>query len=287
MMPGTSWAFLAIKPYRKARPMITSILARGMMAGVIAGLVCFFFVKAFGEPSIERAIHFESSVASEASSPDLGHVDNNALSAHDHSEATVGHVHSDGGISRETQNGIGLFIGLILYSTAFGGLFAIAFVSLHGRLGAMGPRATAGVLALVGFLAIYAVPGIIYPANPPAVGDANTIGIRTALYFIAVAISLACVLFAAVLRRRLDGSLGQGRATAISGVAYLAMMSAVALVLPRFNEIPKDFPLDALWSFRLASFGTQAIMWLVLGLVFGVLADRALRARGKIQIRAA
>jgi predicted cobalt transporter CbtA len=264
--------------------MIASILARGMMAGVIAGFVCFFFVKAFGEPSIERAMRFESGVASEAGSPDHEHAGNDALSGHEQSEVTTGHAHSDeGGVTRATQTGIGLFIGIILYSTAFGGLFSIAFVSLQGRLGAIGPRATAGILALVGFLAIYAVPGIIYPANPPAVGDANTIRVRTALYFIAVAISLAGVLLAAALRRRLDSSLGQGCATAISGVAYLAMMSVVSLMLPRFNEIPDGFPLDALWSFRLASFGTQAIMWLVLGLVFGALADSALRPQRKIR----
>ena len=48
------------------------------------------------------------------------------------------------------QAGIGLFTGVIVYSTAFGGLFAIVFALVYGRMGELGPRAVAALLAGMG-----------------------------------------------------------------------------------------------------------------------------------------
>jgi predicted cobalt transporter CbtA len=48
------------------------------------------------------------------------------------------------------------------------------------------------------------------------------------------------------------------------------------LVLPGVNEVPRDFPAAVLWRFRLASLGTQAVLWATLGLVFGALTERSL-----------
>ena len=42
---------------------------------------------------------------------------------------------------------------------------------------------TAALIALSGFIAIYAVPILRYPANPPSIGNPDTIGMRTAIYF--------------------------------------------------------------------------------------------------------
>lgn len=55
------------------------------------------------------------------------------------------------------------------------------------------------------------------------------------------------------------------------GVAYAA--------LPRIDEMPPDFPATVLWQFRLSSFAAQAVLWAILGIVFGALTDRALRVR--------
>ena len=40
--------------------MIRNLLIRGMIAGLVAGLLGFCFAKTFGEPSVDRAIAFES-----------------------------------------------------------------------------------------------------------------------------------------------------------------------------------------------------------------------------------
>ena len=49
------------------------------------------------------------------------------------------------------------------------------------------------LLAVAGFVAIYLVPNLKYPANPPSVGNPETIGMRTALYFVMIAISVAAI----------------------------------------------------------------------------------------------
>jgi predicted cobalt transporter CbtA len=45
--------------------------------------------------------------------------------------------------------------------------------------------------------------------------------------------------------------------------------------LPGINEVPANFSADLLWHFRIAALGTQAILWIVIGLAFGALMDRS------------
>ena len=40
--------------------MAGTLLLRGMLAGIIAGLLCFSFLKVVGEPQVDRAIAFET-----------------------------------------------------------------------------------------------------------------------------------------------------------------------------------------------------------------------------------
>jgi len=43
-----------------------------------------------------------------------------------------------------------------------------------------------------------------------------------------------------------------------------------------------EFPAALLWKFRIAAIGMQAIMWTTLGLLFGNLAERSLRAGSRM-----
>lgn len=107
--------------------MVGSLLLRRMLVGVVTGLLAFGFAKVFGEPQVDRAIAFEeqtSEAKSEAPEPAL--------------------------VSRPTQAGIGLFTGIVVYSAAIGGLFLLVFVFVYGRVGTLGPRGTAALLALGG-----------------------------------------------------------------------------------------------------------------------------------------
>ena len=98
-------------------------------------------------------------------------------------------------MSRSVQAGLGLFVAVLVYSAAFGGLFGLAFAFAYGRTSsALTPQALSAVLAATGFVAIYLVPNLKYPGQPASGWQPETIGIRTALYFIMIAVSLAAMI---------------------------------------------------------------------------------------------
>jgi len=243
--------------------MVRTLLIRGMLVGLLAGLLVFGFGKVFGEPQVDRAIGFESAL------------DEAKVKA----EAAKG-IHIVGEpelVSRRVQASLGLLTGVVVYSTAFGGLFALIFAVADRRVVALRPRAVSALLAASGFIAVYVVPNLKYPANPPAVGDPDTIRQRTALYFIMLAFSVVTMVGAVVLRKRLAERLSDGwNAALIAAGGYLIAVIAMACILPTINEVPDAFPAKVLWQFRLASFGMQLIMWATIGLVFGVLTERAM-----------
>ena len=256
--------------------MAGTLLLRGMLVGIVAGIFCFGFLKIVGEPQVDRAIAFESQL-DEAKAQAL--IAKGVPAPKEEPEPEL--------VSRRVQAGIGLFTGVMVYNVAFGGLFALAFALVYGRMGDLGPRATATLLAAVGLVALYIVPNLKYPANPPSVGDPATIGTRTALYFSMIAISLAAMIVAGMLRLRLLARYGDWNATLIAGAAYLTIVIAVGLALPTVNEVPEQFPAVVLWQFRIASFGAQLIMWATVGLVFGALTERAAMSRRELRIKTA
>ena len=241
--------------------MVGTLLLRGMLVGVLAGIMCFGFLKVFGEPQVDRAIAFETQM--------------DAAKAHDSPQAEP----EPELVSRPVQAGLGLFTGVSVYSAAFGGLFALAFAFVYGRAGSADPRVTAVLLAAAGFVALYLVPSLKYPANPPSVGEPDTIGLRTALYFTMMALSLGAMVGAGMLRRRLVVRVGAWNATLIAAVAFLLAVAIAGLLLPGVNEVPEQFPATVLWRFRVASMGSQALMWAILGLVFGALTQHEAASR--------
>jgi predicted cobalt transporter CbtA len=259
--------------------MVGTLLLRGMLVGIIAGLLCFSFLKIVGEPEVDRAITLETQLDQAKAQAAAQALTAKGLPApKEEPEPEL--------VSRPVQAGIGLFTGVMVYNVAFGGLFALAFALAYGRMGDFGPRATAAVLAVVGLIAVYIAPNLKYPANPPSVGDPATIGVRTALYFSMIAISLAAMIAAGMLRLRLLPRYGEWNSALIAGAAYLIIAIGVGLALPPINEVPGKFPAVVLWQFRIASFGAQLIMWATIGLVFGALTERvATTARARVRVR--
>lgn len=233
--------------------MVGNLLLRGMIAGVIAGLLVFAFARTFGEPLVDSAIAFEDQIAQargEQPEPEI--------------------------VSRQTQAGLGLFTGVMAYSVALGGLFALAFAFIHGRVSPFGARTTAALLAIAAFVAISLVPDIKYPANPPSVGDPETIGIRTKYFFVMIVLSLAAVIAAVALARNLVPKFGRWNAAIISGIAFVIVVAAVQYAMPVVNEVPENFSAVNLWRFRVTSLGMHVILWTTIGLAFGALAERRL-----------
>ncbi|HEY8129642.1 MAG TPA: CbtA family protein [Hyphomicrobium sp.] len=231
-----------------------NLLLRGMLAGLIASLLAFGFAKFIGEPQVDRAIAFEDSM---------------------HSHSHSGDVEEPELVSREVQASIGLLTGVAVYGTALGGLFALAYAFISGRLVQLPPRAATILIAAVGFLVLYIVPYLKYPANPPSVGQTDTIGYRTQLYFGMIVFSLAALAIAISFGRQAFDKFGGWNATILGAAVYLVLVAIAAYALPAINEVPEKFPADLLWNFRVAALGTQAILWVTIGLLFGWLVERS------------
>ncbi len=244
--------------------MVRTLLIRGMLVGLVAGLLVFSFGKLVGEPQVDRAIAFETAL--------------NEAKA-DAAKAMPMPVEEPELVSRAVQAGFGLFTGVVVYSAAFGGLFALVFAFANGRVGALSPRAVSALLAAGGIIAVCIVPSLKYPANPPAVGEPETIGVRTGLYFIMMLISIAAMVFAVIARQRLAPRYGAWSAALTAAAGYLVVVILAGLLLPVINEVPDAFPAVLLWEFRMASLGMQAVMWTTIGLLFGWLTERATAAQ--------
>ena len=199
--------------------MVGKLLVRGMLAGIAAGLLTFGFARAVGEPQVNQAISFEQK-----------------------SDAAKGEAPEPEIVSRDTQRGLGLLTGVVTYGAAFGGLFSLVFAYAYGRAGALSVRALSAWLALGAFIALVIAPNIKYPANPPSVGDAETIGTRTGLFFLMIAISLTAMVFSLKVRRRAAMKLGAWNGSIVAGLVFVAIIAAVQLSMPAIDEVPAAFP---------------------------------------------
>ena len=173
---------------------------------------------------------------------------------------------------RAWQKG-GSVLASIMYGIGFASLFTIIYA--FARNGLKGSEAARGlILAFILWLVLWLVPFIKYPANPPAVGDPDTIYYRQALYISLLAISGVIALILAIAYKRFDGI---KRHRVALPIIYALAMIGVFIAMP---NNPDEISIDnnLLSQFRGASIAASLLSWLTLGLAFGVFFDR-LKAR--------
>lgn len=244
--------------------MTSQLLWRGMLAGVIAALFAFVFARVLAEPQVDLAIAYEAS-----------HAQLETAHAAHHPSAQTAEPEIEL-VSRSTQKGPGLLTAVMLYGAAVGGVFALVFAYAYGRWTRLSPRVLALVLAGAAFVAISLVPMLKYPPTPPAVGQHETVALRTAAFFLMLALSIIAALAALNLGRRLRARLGGLNAGLVAVGAYGVLICIAQALLPKINEVPGDFPAIVLWDFRLAAIGMQALLWAVIGVAFGAFAKRVI-----------
>jgi predicted cobalt transporter CbtA len=232
---------------------VGNLIIRGLIVGIVAGLLAFGWAKVFGEPAVDTAIGFESAQSTAAGAPE---------------EPVI--------VSRGVQSTFGLMTGVVLIGAGLGALFSILFAFAYGRIGNLGPQPTSVLLALFGFVTVYLVPALKYPPNPPSIGEPETIAFRTATFFLIMAISVATTIGAWLLRQRLVPQYGGWYGSLMALAAYVVVIAAFYLILPSVNEVPAGFPAATLYDFRLASFGIQAVLWASIGLIFGYVVERTM-----------
>jgi predicted cobalt transporter CbtA len=245
---------------------LRSLLICGLLAGLCAGVLATGFAELVGEPQVNRAIAFED--------------------VHEHAHGR-GAANDAPVVSRAMQRSFGLLSAAVIYGLALGCLFALAFAVVYGRVGRASPARTSVWLALAAFVTVFLVPFVKYPANPPAVGDADTIGKRTAVYVTMIAISLLAGVAAVRLRGALRERHTEQTSILLAAALYLGVVVTAGLALPSASEVPADFPADTLFRFREASVGMQAVLWSTIGLVFAATSQRVMTGQTMLPRRPA
>ncbi len=265
------------------------LIVRGVLAGAIAGLLAFAFARIFAEPVITQAISYESGRDAVIAALDKA----------------AGLAAPDAGpdiFSRTIQANVGIGVGMIAFGAAMGALFAVAYALYLGRVGGVRARTLALLVAGGGFVAMYLVPFIKYPANPPSIGHPETIRQRGELYLVMVVASVVLLVLAVWLGQRLKVRFGTWNAALLAAAAFAVLIGAVMAILPELGQLAVNqhlygiqatesplplknakgvivypgFPADVLFNFRLYSIAAQLVLWGAIGLIFAPLADRLL-----------
>ncbi len=274
--------------------MVRALVLRGAGVGALAGLLAFVFARIFAEPVIQAAIDYESGrdEAKAALAAAAGEVPENA-------DPDI--------FSRAIQANLGIGVGMIAFGLAIGLFFAVAYCMAYGRTGNVRPRQLSLLVALFGFLTLFLVPFVKYPANPPAIGNPDTIGDRGALWLLMVVASVVFAIVAVWAGQKLQPRFGTWNATLFAGAGFVVVIGILMAVLPSLGQLSanvevsgslltetpqplKDaagaivypgFDADLLYRFRLYSVGAQIILWGVLGIGFAPLAEKVFQKYGQ------
>lgn len=231
-----------------------SFLVRGLLIGLLSGFAAFLVAHQVGEPHLETAIALEEAATATA-------------------DATGDQDVADVTVTRPDQRTWGLLTGALAVGTVLGGFVALLSAAAVGRMGRLTAVQSTVAVVAVSFVSYSLVPFLKYPATPPAIGAAGTVGSRTSSYFAIVLLSVVVAFGAVLAARAAADRLGGVRASVAAVLGYVVVISGAAALLPGFDTVG-DFPADTLWSFRLASLLTLAAMWAVIGIGLTLVVDR-------------
>ena len=221
---------------------ILIVIASGAVSGLIHGSTNLVFV----EPSLDQAIGIENQ---------------NLFATGEAKDTPEFWIEYDG--YRTWQKSGQVLAGVIL-GISIGSLFGIVFALSRNSLPGKTDVKKALVLAGIMWLTIYLIPFLKYPANPPTVGDPETVVLRGILYLTFIAISGV----GAVGFYKLSQKLKTKKLVAIVG--YAAFIGIVFVVMPG-NPDPITAPVDLVNNFRIMSAFTVSLYWSSLGLILGSL----------------
>jgi len=218
-------------------------LVAGCFAGTIHGLVNLAIV----EPYLDEAIGIENQI----------------LFASGEEEDTL-QFQVEYESYRIWQKSGQVLAGAIL-GTSIGALFGIVFALSRKILPGEHHVKKALVLSGIMWLTIYLIPFLKYPANPPTVGDSDTVVLRAILYLSFIAISgFGAVGFYQLFKRL------EKRKRILTFIGYGAFISAAFLLMPE-NPDEVTAPMDLVNGFRATSVVAVSIFWISVGIILGAL----------------
>ena len=225
---------------------VAIVLLSGFSAGIIHGLTNLALI----EPYLDKAIGIENQnlfASGEAQDDPSFWVEYNSY--------------------RNWQKSGQILAGGIL-GMSMGSLFGIIFAFSRKTLPQGHDAKKAFVLAVIMWFSIFLIPFLKYPANPPTVGDPDTVVLRGILFLSFIAISGLGALGFYRLSKKL-----QKRKKILSIIGYAAFMSIVFALMPT-NPDEITAPLELVNGFRAMSLVTVSLYWISNAIILGFLWQR-------------
>jgi predicted cobalt transporter CbtA len=220
-----------------------------LSSGVIAGIILAFLNLGIVEPTIDKAIALE--VQKQVSSGE--------------------NVNMSELIDYRYWQKAGAFAGGAIYGAGLASLFGVVFVFARSKLPGKNNKQKAILLAGIMWFVLFLMVALKYPANPPAVGDPETIYYRETLYVGYIMISGLAALGMAVIwiRTRMNSK------KIIIPLMYAAIMVTAYVAMPS-NPDKIEISMDLIQTFRILTAITIGVFWGILGIIFGSLWDKFL-----------
>lgn len=220
-----------------------------LSSGVIAGIILAFLNLGIVEPTIDKAIALE--VQKQVSSGE--------------------NVNMSELIDYRYWQKAGAFAGGAIYGAGLAALFGVIFVFTRNKLPGKNNKQKAIFLAGIMWFVLFLMVALKYPANPPAVGDPETIYYRETLYVGYIMISGLAALGMAVIwiKTRINSK------KIIIPLMYAAIMVTAYAVMPS-NPDKIEISMDLIQTFRVLTATTIGVFWGILGIIFGSLWDKFL-----------
>ena len=222
------------------------ILISGATAGLIHGTVNFAIV----EPYLDQAIGIEN---------------RNLFESGEAEDTPEFWVEYDG--YRIWQKSGQILAGIIL-GISMGALFGIVFALSKNSLPVNHIVKKSLLLAGIMWFTLYIIPFFKYPANPPTVGDSETIVLRTILYLSFIAISGIGALGFYFLSKKFKNN-----KKIISFISYGIFISVAFFIMPE-NPDEITAPMNLVNEFRLMSMLGVSSFWISIGIIFGLFWNR-------------
>jgi len=225
---------------------IVIVLISGAFAGLIHGTVNFALV----EPYLDQAIGIENqnlfASGGEEDTPDFW-------------------VEYEG--YRTWQKSGQILAGMIL-GTSVGSLFGIVFALSRNSLPGKNNIKKALILSGIMWMTLYLIPFLKYPANPPTVGDSETVVLRAILYLSFITISGIGAIGFYKLSKKF-----KNKKKFVSLIGYGVFISIAFVMMPD-NPDEITAPMNLVNEFRLMSVLGVSSFWISVGIILGFFWNR-------------
>ena len=226
----------------KSSLFLAIVILAGTISGIFVGSINLILI----EPMIDKAISIETQ-----NSIEQGEI-----------------IDSNEQLNYRIWQKSGEIIASLVIGISLASLFGIIFAYSRNILPGNTHIKKAIVLASIMCITLFIIPALKYPANPPAVGDPETISYRQSLYVMFLSTSGITAFFLGILygkkiiKRKI-----------LLPVIYSSIMLVSFLVFPQ-NPDKILISMDLVQNFRSVTMISMSVLWISIGITLGILWDR-------------